>query len=287
MLSAVHKRLTYANVAMTLALVFAMTGGAFAVTSNGGGASATISAKKKGKAKVLRGPRGPQGPEGKQGPAGAKGETGPPGAKGETGPAGPAGEKGPQGPTGVQGPGGATGAAGVNGENVTVTALSKGNANCAEGGAELSNKTGTAFACNGMNGTGGSGSGCLESGKSETGQWALNAIVTSGNVAKNLFTPISFSIPLCSGVTVTPHFLAEGTTVAGACEGTYIEPSAAKGNLCVYEGKLKNGFKNTAAFISAETQNSTTQGSGTLLVLQAETEGEHDVDSGDWVVTAP
>jgi Collagen triple helix repeat (20 copies) len=85
-----------------VALVFAMTGGAYAVTGGGnGGAHATAQIakkkKKKGKAKVLRGPRGPKG------------------ATGATGPAGPAGPAGPQGPAGKDGTNGATGKEGPPG----------------------------------------------------------------------------------------------------------------------------------------------------------------------------
>ena len=63
----------------------------------------------------LRGPIGPQGPQGAtgpQGPAGATGATGPQGPAGATGPQGPVGATGAIGP---QGPAGATGATGPQG----------------------------------------------------------------------------------------------------------------------------------------------------------------------------
>ena len=81
MLSNFRPRLTYANVAATLALVFSMSGGALAASHY------LISSKKQISPKVLKELKG----------NGARGATG---------------ASGPQGPAGAQGPQGATGAAG-------------------------------------------------------------------------------------------------------------------------------------------------------------------------------
>ncbi len=105
MFSAIRKRFTYANVAMTLALVFAMTGGAYAASKY------VITSTKQISPKVLKslkgangknGPAGPAGPAGAAGAgtAGAAGPQGPAGAKGETG---KEGEKGKEGKTGKEG----------------------------------------------------------------------------------------------------------------------------------------------------------------------------------------
>ncbi len=88
MLKTVRRNLSLPTAIAVMALVFAMTGGAFAAKDYvAGPAEATQS--KKGKSK-----RGPQGPRGKQG---------------KTGPMGPQGAVGPQGPIGPQGPKGDTG----------------------------------------------------------------------------------------------------------------------------------------------------------------------------------
>jgi hypothetical protein len=71
-----------------IALVFAMTGGALALSSGG-------SSHFK---KATSGKRGPRGPKGPAGPAGPKGDPGANGAKGDTGSQGPGGETGPPGP---------------------------------------------------------------------------------------------------------------------------------------------------------------------------------------------
>jgi len=65
------------------------------------------------------------------------------------------GATGPAGATGAQGPAGTDGA---DGTSVTVTALSSGDPNCAEGGARFVGASGTAYACNGADGASGGGS---------------------------------------------------------------------------------------------------------------------------------
>jgi collagen triple helix repeat protein len=81
--------------------VFAMVGGAWASSGNGG--QATASAKK--------GPPGPRGKTGKTGPAGPAGPSGP---QGSVGPVGPKGDKGEKGDTGEKG---AKGDPGTNGKD--------------------------------------------------------------------------------------------------------------------------------------------------------------------------
>ncbi|HWX45016.1 MAG TPA: hypothetical protein VNY52_06810 [Solirubrobacteraceae bacterium] len=103
MFSRIRKRLTYANVALTLALVFAMSGGALAASRY------VITSTKQISPKVLKslqgragaaganGAQGVAGPPGPQGPAGAKGEAGAPGAPGKDGTNGTNGTNGTTG----------------------------------------------------------------------------------------------------------------------------------------------------------------------------------------------
>jgi hypothetical protein len=100
MFSAVRRRLSYANVAMTLALIFAMTGGAYAASK------VLITSTKQIKPSVLkqlRGKAGAQGPAGAPGSQGPAGPQGPAGANGKDGAPGAPGEKGAQGIQGIQG----------------------------------------------------------------------------------------------------------------------------------------------------------------------------------------
>jgi hypothetical protein len=111
------RKLTYANVAATIALVFSMTGGALAASHYLVNSTKQISPKVlkalKG-AKGTKGAAGPAGPPGAAGSAGAAGATGATGREGKEG-RGLTGETGLQGETGDTGPSGATGPLGVTG----------------------------------------------------------------------------------------------------------------------------------------------------------------------------
>jgi hypothetical protein len=111
MLSAIRKRLTYANVAMTLALVFAMSGGAYAANKY------LITSTKQISPKVLKSLKGKAGANGAQGPAGAAGATG---AGGPQGPVGAAGAKGETGAAGAPGTNGTNGTNGTTGFTKTL-----------------------------------------------------------------------------------------------------------------------------------------------------------------------
>ncbi|HWY17344.1 MAG TPA: hypothetical protein VNY27_01395 [Solirubrobacteraceae bacterium] len=87
MLSTLRKRLTYANIAATLALLFAMTGGAYAANHY------LISSTKQISPKVLKALKGSNGSNGANGPAGPAGPTGPAGGTGPAGANGTNGER--------------------------------------------------------------------------------------------------------------------------------------------------------------------------------------------------
>ena len=83
-----RRHLTYANVAATLALVFAMSGGALAAKHY------LINSTKQINPKVLKKLHGSRGPAGRPGSQGPQGRPGAQGTAGPAGPAGPAGESG-------------------------------------------------------------------------------------------------------------------------------------------------------------------------------------------------
>ena len=154
MFSAIRTHLSYANVAATMALVFALTGGAFAATSHPGGgwagskASASVTpvastAKKKAAPKSTRGSPRPRALPARQGrlvrPGGATG---------------PAGGTGPQGPQGSAGNNATNGEKGEPGTSVTSEKVKKGEAMCEkEGGSKFTSASGTTPACNGKEGS--------------------------------------------------------------------------------------------------------------------------------------
>jgi Collagen triple helix repeat (20 copies) len=109
MFSWISRRATYANVVATMALVFAMSGGALAAGRY------LITSTKQIKPSVVASLKGVKGPAGAQGLAGAAGPQGPAGAAGAKGETGAAGKEGAQGIQGPAGPAGAKGAAGVAG----------------------------------------------------------------------------------------------------------------------------------------------------------------------------
>src|SRR5437870_1203982 len=86
MFSAIRRRITYANTAATLALLFSMTGGALAAKHY------LVSSIKQINPKVVKQLRGKSGAKGATGATGATGAAGAPGAPGTPG------NEGPQGP---------------------------------------------------------------------------------------------------------------------------------------------------------------------------------------------
>jgi hypothetical protein len=249
----IRARLTYANVTATLALFFAMSGGALAASHY------LITSTKQIKPSVLSALKG------KAGPAGAAGAKGAQGAQG------------PQGPAGANGTGtpGLEGKAGSNGESVTNTELKPKNATCPEGGAEFKVGAGKAtHACNGKTGF----TSTLPPEKTETGTWG-----TGGTASQFLVATISFNIPLAAAPSVT--ILKEGESGTGAtgagagCPATSnaANPEAEPGHLCIFESEANNVFEAQEASVGAM--------GVPLLVVPSETSKSAYV-YGTWAVTA-
>lgn len=249
MLSALRKHITPTTVMAFVALVFAITGGAFAATG-GGGSHATLTASSaKAKPKAKTGPRGPAGPAGKNGTNGAPGEKG---ATGATGPAGPTGGTGPQGNpgnAGTNGENGKEGTPGTNGKGVISTSFEGTNEPagepCKKDGGDTVEVEGTGKKSYVCNGSAAGSPETLPEGKTETG--AYNARFEGeliGNSEEISVTdPISFNIPLA----VPPrtfNYITEAEQEASPktgpaakeCPGTVEEPEAEAGVLCFYEG---------------------------------------------------
>jgi hypothetical protein len=105
-------RLSYANVAATLALVFSMSGGALAANHYLINSTKQINPKV---LKTLKGGRGTSGTQGSQGAAGSIGPQGTSGSQGTAGAQGTTGLQGSKGLEGTEGPKGATGLQGLKG----------------------------------------------------------------------------------------------------------------------------------------------------------------------------
>ncbi len=234
----IRRHLNATSALAFIALIFAMTGGAFAVNDHGGGSGPKATAstaprtsvatraksKAKGRSKGNAGPRGPAGPAGKTGATGAQG---------------PAGPTGPTGGTGPEGPAGKTGTSGTDGQGVASKEVKVGEKACTEGGgSEFTSATGTTYACNGTTGF----TATLPKDSTETGTWSYGVAAAEGEQ----IVAISFSIPLEHGVSKT-HFvnIKDEEVITGelkpsiVCLGSAEKPEAQPGNLCVYENLLE------------------------------------------------
>lgn len=156
----IRKRFTYTNVALTIALVFAMTGGAYAAKHY------LITSTKQISPKVLSALKGKNGTNGTNGSNGINGKDGAPGARGPAGLEGPKGEKGEQGLPGEKGEKGAkgdTGSQGPKGEPWTPNNV-------------------------------------LPSGATEKGAWAASGKPANFFGSELVFAQISFTVPMAKGL---------------------------------------------------------------------------------------
>jgi hypothetical protein len=249
------------GVISVIALVFAMTGGAFA-------AKYIITSPKQIKPSVLkklkgkRGPAGPAGPAGPQGPAGAKGDTGAAGSNGSNG---------------------KDGAAGKDGTSATVASFGGEKGSCKEGGVEVKSASPTANVCNGVKGKEGSPwvAGEAPSGVLMRGTWAAPTFNAAG-AGEELSVAISTGIPISKSA----EFLAViSPEPLSGCNGTASNPTPSelpiKGILCVYSAKLENleEFASTPLTVNK---------SGGGVVFNLFTEGAGIAEGyGSWAMLTP
>jgi hypothetical protein len=282
MLSAVRKHMNPATAVAFVAMVFAITGGAFAATGGSGGGparpgSASADARTdagataaKSKSKVKVGPRGPRGAAGSAGPAGPAGPQGP---------AGPAGTAGAKGENGAPGTNGTNGTDGVSGTGATTESFTGKEHGCETGGVIVKSASPEAVVCNGKNGQSGFTE-MLPAGKTETGVWS-----TLEGTKGEPIVPISLAIPVnLEGITA--HFVKQGEVDPAGCEGETLEPAAQPGNLCVFMGWAGENVKNVV-FLNAEGGEHVRGTAGLLMALKPQEEGKELQGSGSYAVTAP
>lgn len=283
MLSRIHKRLTYTNLAITLTLVFAMTGGAYAAKRY------LITSTKQISPKVLKELKGNIGPSGMTGTNGTNGKDGAPGERGMAG------------------------RNGRDGESVTSKEVKVGDPACNKlGGSEFKVGSDTPrFACNGEKGESGEPwvpNNTLPAGATETGAWSFSD--GAANIRFGIAS-ISFTIPLKAPLTGTTdangnptqsqvHYLGENEKTT-ECPGNDEEPKALPGNLCIYQSyeqgvKESGGNNKAAAFIeppkdavAAEFLVEVTLGTGTsgaVIWFPAKENETRVIGAGAWAVTA-
>jgi hypothetical protein len=252
MFSRIRKRLSYANVALTLALVFAMSGGAYAASRY------VITSTKQIKPSVLKQLKGATGATGAPGATGAKGETGPAGLAGSPGKEGApgTGKEGAPGKEGKEGPEGKEGSPWTAGGTLPPGKTEKGQ--------------------------------WIASSQGKVA--AGTDISTAAAFPIPLASPVASSHVI--GVKEGEGEEDESSAIKNhECEGTVEEPQAAKGNFCVFisgEEHLKevhgtekvliyNGEKKILALGAGLT--------GSIFIVEAAEEGEV-LAVGSWAVTA-
>jgi hypothetical protein len=262
-ISRIHQKLGTAGFVISIvALVAALGGGAYAAS---GGLSGKQKKEVEKIAKKLAGAPGATGAQGAKGDPGAAGANGTDGTSGKEGERGPRGEKGEEG------------------EIPNVVQLAPGSdPKCPQGGTEIFNQTGTAYACNGSGGGGGGGEGypdTLPEGKTETGYYEF--LGQSGvSFGTFVFSTISFPIRLASAPEVVYYNPGSHTEEEEEkCPGGADSPEALPGVLCLYR---EVGGPEPERFV----QTNTTPLGPSFIIENTE---EHPAESGlgSWAVTAP
>jgi Collagen triple helix repeat (20 copies) len=256
MFSAIRKRMTFANVAMTLALVFAMTGGAYAA------GKFLITSTKQIKPSVLKQLQGKVGANGAQGPAGAAGAQGPAGPAGAQGPAGLKGETGPEGKEGKEGIAGKDGKNGTTGFTETLP----------------SGKTET--------GGWGGGPAPIEKSIGLLGSHALRFTISFS-------IPLAEAVPAEHAAVVLGgeewNLKSFAHAAPANCLGSVAEPKAERGFLCFYVQKLEHNGVFPVPLVSTldESGLGASKAGAIVEIVSGETnEPEPVIGYGSWAVTA-
>ena len=301
MFQRLRRHLSYANMAATLAVVFAMSGGAYALSGGAhqpAGSANTLTAhvakKVKKRSKRSVGTRGPAGPAGSAGPQGSAGVQGPVGEKGPAGEKGATGAAGKEGAAGAQGAAGPQGVLGAAGASVKASSFTGKLGSCSEGGSEfkIGNEQPT-YACNG---NAAEYPETLPAGHTETGVWSMSISDTGFEGRSEYyvgFADINFPLHVLQPnghefqVEIVPQGEANGTNPN--CPSQSLNgPAASPGYLCLYteeEYPEKVGFEK---IINRYGPSDGSQGSllfGVKILFANKTKPEGYAD-GVWAVTS-
>ena len=225
----IRRHMSYANIVATMALVFAMGGGAAYAASH-----YLITSTKQISPKVLKSLTGKPGPAGPAGTAGAAG----------AGSAGPQGAAGAKGETGAPGANGTNGAPGLKGETGSPWGPGTLPSKKTETGAWTYSVSGGVKLC------------VPEAENQPTVTPTSGACEAGYNLsvagAGFVLSTISFTLPLTGALDATHvHYIGGPGTANAECPGTVETPEAKPGNLCVYQGAIQ-GVKSNSNEAEAE-----------------------------------
>ena len=199
--------------------------------------------------------------------------------------AGEQGPPGPAGPAGAKGDTGAPGASGKDGVGVIASNVPKGAGDCSgEGGSKFVTGGVTTFACNGEGAEAEGPQTVLNAGETETGLWSYAA-------KEVISTFMTISFPL--RVEPAPEFnwIGPSKPSTADCPGSYSDPQAAPGELCVYakeavsSGEGEDHHPNGLTTGSVGGEWTTDPTSGVVAEFPIES-GQEGYGFGSWAVTA-
>jgi hypothetical protein len=253
MIQSLRKRVNATTVIAVFALVFAMTGGAYAAKKF------LITSKGQISPNVLKSLKGAAGAKGANGAAGTPGAAGPAGPVGATGPAGAAGTAGSAGPKGENGKDGAKGEKGETGTTgFTATLPSK---QTETGTWAVSQET-------------------IEFGPPAAVSFPIPLAAGLDEEHVHLQPPLA--------ETPTAEELKAVEEFEETCPGSAESPKATPGNFCVYAGRLGElALERVVTPSSPGNELGTGTGGAIILLSVLGTATEPRVGWGDWAVTAP
>jgi hypothetical protein len=129
------------------------------------------------------------------------------------------------------------------------------------------------------------GVGTLANGQTERGTWFLSDWAESATDSSAV-SAITFPIPLAQAPTGV-HYIELDQPPPSGCSGGPLNPGAAPGNLCVFEGRAFNasGVRGIEDPNDSELNSAEAFGTG-VYMIGANGPGEADI-GGSWAVTAP
>lgn len=129
------------------------------------------------------------------------------------------------------------------------------------------------------------GVGTLASGQTERGTWFLSDWAETGTDGSAV-SAITFPIPLAQPP-ASVHYIELLQPTPAGCSGNVLNPGAAPGNLCVFEGRAFNASGVRGIEDPTDSQLNSSQRFGTgVYMLGTNGPGEGDT-GGSWAVTAP